>query len=70
MTVPAKTAAAPAPQFASRPPLAEPAQPFAPSGKSAARVNFLNGSSDLPENAKPALKSVAEGRVVKMSEIL
>ena len=60
MTVPAKTAAAPAPQSASRPPLAEPAQPFAPSGKSAARVNFLSGSSDLPENAKSALKSVAD----------
>ncbi|MGQ0674576.1 MAG: OmpA family protein, partial [Rhodospirillales bacterium] len=47
-------------QPASRPPQGEPAPVFAPSGKSAARVNFLAGSSDLPENAKPQLKAVAE----------
>jgi outer membrane protein OmpA-like peptidoglycan-associated protein len=40
--------------------LAEPAPPFVPSGKSAARVTFLNGSSDLPENAKSQLKAVAD----------
>lgn len=47
-------------QSAARPPLAEPAPPFVPSGKSAARVSFLTGSSDLPENAKPQLKAVAD----------
>jgi outer membrane protein OmpA-like peptidoglycan-associated protein len=54
---PAQTQAQPASRT---PPPAEPAPAFVPSGKSAARVNFMTGSSDLPENAKPQLKAVAE----------
>jgi outer membrane protein OmpA-like peptidoglycan-associated protein len=54
----AAPASAPAAQATPRAPQAEPA--FVPSGKTAARVGFLAGSSDLPENAKPQLKAVAD----------
>ena len=54
----AAPASAPAAQAPPRAPQAEPA--FVPAGKTAARVGFLSGSSDLPENSKPQLKAVAD----------
>jgi outer membrane protein OmpA-like peptidoglycan-associated protein len=54
----AAPAPAPAAQAPPRAPQAEPA--FVPAGRTAARVGFLAGSSDLPENAKTQLKAVAD----------